>query len=172
MTRPFWYAMAAYLMWGLFPLYWGLIRHVPTAQAMGHRIVWSTVVLGVLLAASHRHRTLAAVAPRLVGIYALASVLIGINWTIYVWAVNAGFVVQTSLGYFITPLISVLLGVVVLRERLRRLQWIAVTLAAAGVLHLTRTYGALPWIALGLALSFGTYGLIKKRAPLPPVEGL
>src|SRR5829696_4285455 len=158
MTRPLWYAMAAYLMWGLFPLYWGLIRHVPTAQAMGHRIVWSTVVLGALVAGSRRRRTLGGVTRRVAGIYAVASVLIGINWTIYVWAVNAGFVVQTSLGYFITPLISVLLGVAILRERLRRLQWIAVALATGGVLHLTRTYGALPWIALGLAISFGTYG--------------
>jgi chloramphenicol-sensitive protein RarD len=172
MTRPLWYALAAYLMWGLFPLYWGLIRHVPTAQAMGHRVVWSAVVLGALVAGSRRRRTLGGVTRRVTGIYAVAAVLIGVNWTIYVWAVNAGFVVQTSLGYFITPLISVLLGVVVLRERLRRLQWIAVALATAGVLHLTRTYGALPWIALGLAISFGTYGLIKKRAPLPPVEGL
>jgi chloramphenicol-sensitive protein RarD len=172
MTRPLWYALAAYLMWGLFPLYWGLIRHVPTAQAMGHRVVWSAVVLGALVAGSRRRRTLGGVTRRVIGIYAVAAVLIGVNWTIYVWAVNAGFVVQTSLGYFITPLISVLLGVVVLRERLRRLQWIAVALATAGVLHLTRTYGALPWIALGLAISFGTYGLIKKRAPLPPVEGL
>ena len=172
MSRPLWYAVAAYLFWGFFPLYWGLIRHVPTGQAMGHRIVWSALVLGVLVLGSSRRQALYRVTRGVAGLYALAAVVIGVNWTIYVWAVNAGFVVETSLGYFILPLINVLLGVVVLRERLRRLQWVAVAIAAAGVAHLTRTYGAPPWIALGLAVTFGAYGLIKKRAPLPPLEGL
>jgi len=172
MSRPLWYAVAAYLFWGFFPLYWGLIRHVPTGQAMGHRIVWSALVLGVLVLGSSRRQALSRVSRRVAGQYATAAVLIGVNWTIYVWAVNAGFVVETSLGYFILPLINVLLGVVVLRERLRRLQWVAVAIAAAGVAHLTRTYGAPPWIALGLAVTFGAYGLIKKQAPLPPLEGL
>lgn len=172
MSRPLWYAVAAYLLWGFFPLYFGFLRHVPTAQAMGHRIVWAAVLLAVMLLAAGRLRALASVSRRVAGLYALAAVLVGGNWTIYVWAINAGFVVETSLGYFILPLINVLLGVVVLRERLRRLQWIAVGLAAAGVAHLTFTYGAPPWIALGLALSFAAYGLIKKRALLPPLEGL
>jgi chloramphenicol-sensitive protein RarD len=172
MSRPLWYAVTAYLLWGFFPLYWGLIRHVPTAQAMGHRIVWSAVVLAAIVLGSSRRRLLAQVTRRVLALYALAGVVIGVNWTIYVWAVNAGFVVETSLGYFILPLINVLLGVVVLRERLRRLQWVAVAIAAAGVAHLTRTYGAPPWIALGLAVTFGAYGLIKKQGPLPALEGL
>ena len=172
MNRGVLYGAAAYGIWGTFPLYWNLIRHVPTSQAMGHRIVWSCVVLAALIGASRRVTAIASVSPRVVALYSAAAVLIGINWTIYVWAVNAGYVVQTSLGYFVTPLVNVLLGVVVLRERLRRLQWIAVGMAAAGVVHLTRVYGSLPWIALGLAVSFGTYGLIKKKAPLAPVDGL
>jgi chloramphenicol-sensitive protein RarD len=172
MSRPLWYAVAAYLLWGFFPLYWGLIRHVPTAQAMGHRIVWSAAVLALIVLASSRRRVLAAVTGRIAALYALAAVVVGTNWTIYVWAVNSGFVVETSLGYFILPLFNVLLGVVVLHERLRRLQWVAVGIAAAGVAHLTRIYGAPPWIALGLAVTFGVYGLIKKRAPLPALEGL
>jgi chloramphenicol-sensitive protein RarD len=172
MSRPLWYAVSAYLLWGFFPLYWGLIRHVPTGQAMGHRIVWSAVVLAAIVLGSGRRRLLARVTRRVLALYGLAGVVIGVNWTIYVWAVNAGFVVETSLGYFILPLINVLLGVVVLRERLRRLQWVAVAIAAAGVAHLTRTYGAPPWIALGLAATFGVYGLIKKQAPLPALEGL
>ena len=172
MSRPLWYAVIAYLLWGFFPLYWGLIRHVPTGQAMGHRIVWSAALLAAIVMGSSRRGQLARVTRGVLALYALAGTLIGVNWTIYVWAVNAGFIVETSLGYFILPLINVLLGVVVLRERLRWLQWVAVGIAAAGVAHLTRTYGAPPWIALGLALTFGAYGLIKKRAPLPALEGL
>jgi chloramphenicol-sensitive protein RarD len=164
--------VAAYAIWGTFPLYWSLLRGVPTAQVMGHRIVWSCLVLAFLVALTGRTRLLRSLSRRTVGIYSMAAVLIGVNWTIYVWAVTSGFVVETSLGYFITPLVNVLLGVVVLRERLRKAQWVAVALAAGGVVHLARTSGAPPWIALGLAASFGTYGLIKKRAPLPPVEGL
>ncbi len=172
MNRGVLYGAAAYGIWGTFPLYWHLIRHVPTSQAMGHRIVWSCVVLAALVGASRGFATVRAVPAGTVALYSAAALLIGINWTIYVWAVNAGYVVQTSLGYFITPLVNVLLGVAVLRERLRRLQWVAVAIAATGVVHLTRVYGELPWIALGLAASFGTYGLLKKKAPLAPVDGL
>jgi chloramphenicol-sensitive protein RarD len=173
MNRGVLLGAAAYAMWGAFPLYWAMIRHVPTAQAMGHRIVWSCVVLAMLVGASRRRAAnLSGLTRRVVVLYSIAAILIGVNWTLYVWAVNAGFVVQTALGYFITPLVNVLLGVAVLRESLRRLQWIAVAIAAAGVLHLTRVYGEPPWIALGLAASFGTYGLIKKQAPLAAVEGL
>lgn len=172
MNRSIWYALAAYAIWGTFPLYWALIRQVPTAEVMGHRIVWSCLVLAILVGVTRRTRAILAASRRVLGLYGVAAMLIGVNWTIYVWAVSSGFVVQTSLGYFITPLVNVLLGVVVLGERLRRLQWVAVALATAGVVQLTRVSGAPPWIALGLAASFGSYGLIKKRAPLPPVEGL
>jgi chloramphenicol-sensitive protein RarD len=172
MNRSILYAVAAYAIWGTFPLYWALLRDVSTAQVMGHRIVWSCLVLAILVAATRRVSAIRAASRRILGLYAVAAVLIGVNWTIYVWAVTSGFVVETSLGYFITPLVNVLLGVAVLGERLRRLQWAAVALAAAGVLQLARVSGAPPWIALGLAASFGSYGLIKKRAPLPPIEGL
>jgi chloramphenicol-sensitive protein RarD len=159
-------------MWGAFALYWNLLRGVPTAQMMGHRIVWSCAALGAFVAWSGRLRAVGRVPRRVVFLYAIAGVLIAINWTLYVWSVTSGYVVESSLGYFITPLVNVTLGVVVLRERLRPVQWLAVALAATGVVYLTRLHGAPPWIALGLAASFGTYGLVKKRAPLPPVEGL
>jgi chloramphenicol-sensitive protein RarD len=113
--------------------------------------------------ALHRHT---------LGIYAVAGLLLSVNWGTYVWAVNAGYIVETSLGYFINPLLSVLLGVIILHERLRRPQWIAVGLAAAGVIYLTLAYGSLPWIALTLAFSFGLYGLVKKMAPLGALHGL
>jgi len=172
MNRGVLHGAAAYAMWGAFALYWNLLRGVPTGQMMGHRIVWSCAVLAALVASSGRLRALAAVPRRIVGLYAIAALLIAVNWTLYVWAVTSGHVVESSLGYFITPLVNVMLGVVVLRERLRPLQWIAVGLAAAGVVSLTRVHGEPPWIALGLAASFGTYGLVKKRAPLMPLDGL
>ena len=173
MNRGIWYGAAAYTIWGTFPIYWRLFRHVPAMEVLAHRIVWSFIALAVIVAAARRRSgALLPVTQRIAGLYALAAVLIGVNWFLYVWAVNAGFIVETSLGYFITPLVNVLLGVVVFRERLRPLQWAAVALAAAGVLHLTRVYGALPWIAIGLATSFGAYGLVKKKAPLGSLQGL
>jgi len=169
----FWHGVAAYGIWGLFPLYWKLVEHVPAVQIISHRIVWSFVTLAVISAARFRRRFgEAGLQTRLVAIYATAAILISINWFLYVYAVNTGFILETSLGYFITPLVNVLLGVIVLRERLRPLQWCAVALATAGVLHLTFGYGSLPWIAIGLALSFGSYGLVKKKAPLDSLAGL
>jgi chloramphenicol-sensitive protein RarD len=173
MSAGVWYAVGAYAAWGLFPIYWKLVAHVPAIQLIGHRILWSFLALAGVLAVSRQWRALAAVmSARIVRLYALAAALIGVNWFTYVWAVNAGFIVETSLGYFINPLLSVVLGVVVLGERLRRLQWMAVGLAAAGVFYLTFAYGALPWIALVLACTFGLYGLIKKIAPLGSLQGL
>ena len=172
MTRYLWHGLAAYSIWGTFPLYWALLRGVPVGQVMGHRIAWSCLVLAILVTVTGRIAPVRSVSRRALRVYTVAALLIGVNWTIYVWAVTSGFVVETSLGYFITPLVNVLLGVVVLRERLRPVQWVAVALAATGVVHLTRIYGAPPWIALALAASFGLYGLLKKRAPLPPIEGL
>jgi chloramphenicol-sensitive protein RarD len=169
----FWRGVAAYSIWGLFPLYWKLVEHVPALQIISHRIVWSFVTLAIVGAARFLRRSVkAGLETRLVAIYAIAAVLISINWFLYVYAVNTGFVLETSLGYFIPPLVNVLLGVIVLRERLRPLQWCAVALAAAGVLQLTFGYGSLPWIAIGLALSFGSYGLVKKKAPLDSLAGL
>jgi chloramphenicol-sensitive protein RarD len=173
-NRGIWYGIAAYSLWGLFPIYWKLFRHVPALEILAHRIAWSFVALVLLVAGAQGSalRRVRDVPLLVIGLYTAAAVLIGVNWFLYVWAVNAGFVVETSLGYFITPLVNVLLGVVVFRERLRMLQWVAVGLAAAGVLYLTSAHGSLPWIALGLAFSFGGYGLAKKKAPLGSLDGL
>ena len=174
MRKGVWCAIGAFSIFGFFPLYWKLLEHVPALQTVSHRILWSYVLLCVLTAVRGGWRALGSGAgsPRVLGLYAAAAATIATNWFVYIWAVNAGFVVQTALGYFITPLVSVLLGVVVLRERLRRAQWIAIAMAAAGVIYLTASYRTLPWIARCLAASFGTYGLLKKKAPLDALEGL
>jgi chloramphenicol-sensitive protein RarD len=173
-----WLAAGAYSIWGLFPIYWKLIEDVPAMQLIAHRIIWSFLVL-IPVALGRRSRGASVYTGgdlpshgRIVAVYALAGALIAVNWFLYVWAVNHDFIVETSLGYFITPLISVLIGVVILGERLRRWQWVAVAFAAAGVAYLTWSYSALPWIAVGLALSFGTYGFVKKKAPYPALLGL
>lgn len=166
-------AIGAYVSWGLLPIYWKLLGHVPTTQLLSHRIVWSFVVLAVFLGLTKRFTKLRGdLSPTVWGSYVLASLLIGVNWFIYVWSVNAGYIVEASLGYFINPLLSVLLGVFFMRERLRRLQWAPLGLAAAGVIYLTVQYGRLPWIALTLAVTFSLYGLVKKKAPLGAFEGL
>jgi chloramphenicol-sensitive protein RarD len=166
--------IGAYAMWGLFPIYWKYLHQVPALQIIGHRIGWSFLLLIVviLLTKQWREFRAAALTPKTIGIYSFAAVLLSVNWLVYVWGVNAGFIVESSLGYFINPLFSVLLGVVFLRERLRPAQWIPIGLAAAGVIYLTATYGRLPWIALSLAVSFGLYGLVKKLAPLGSLYGL
>lgn len=166
--------LAAYALWGFFPIYWKLLQQVPALQVIGHRIGWSFILLVIVLLLTRQWREFrsVAMAPKTIGIYFIAAVLLSVNWLIYVWGVNAGFIVETSLGYFINPLISVLLGVIFLRERLRTMQWVPVGLAATGVLYLTLAYGRLPWIALSLAFSFGIYGLVKKLAPLGSLYGL
>jgi chloramphenicol-sensitive protein RarD len=168
------YAIGAYLMWGLFPLYWKQLETIPALQLIGHRIGWSFIVLLAVILVTRQWRAFRVVAwdARTVRIYFMAAVLISINWFTYVWAVTHGFVVETSLGYYINPLFSVLLGVTIFRERLRPVQWVPIGLATLGVLYLTFTYGALPWIALTLALTFGLYGLVKKTAPLGSLYGL
>ncbi len=174
MNRGTWYAIGAYVAWGLLPFYWKQLQQVPSLQVVSHRILWSCLMLFAVLLLSRQWRQFreAVRQPGIVGIYLGAAALIGINWFVYVWAVNAGFIVETSLGYFINPLISVALGVIFLRERLRPWQWPPVALAALGVLYLTFIYGALPWIALVLAFAFGFYGLLKKVAPLGSLYGL
>jgi chloramphenicol-sensitive protein RarD len=165
--------IGAYALWGLFPIYWKWLHVVPALQVIGHRISWSFLLLIAIILLSRQWQNFRAVlTPKLIGIYAIAAVLLSVNWLVYVWGVNAGFIVETSLGYFINPLFSVLLGVVFLRERLRLAQWIPIVLAAAGVIFLTITYGRPPWIALSLAVSFGLYGLVKKLAPLGSLYGL
>ena len=172
--RGLWMATGAFVIWGLMPLYWHLLKAVPSLQIIAHRIVWSAVlVLGWLLL-KQGTRWLRAVReqPRLAGLLALSGLFIAVNWGLYIWAVNAGHVVETSLGYFINPLLNVVLGVVLLRERLRAAQWVAVAIATAGVLWLTFNYGSFPWIALTLATSFATYGFIRKLTAIDSLPGL
>jgi len=174
MNKGIWYGIGAYVTWGLFPIYWKWLHHVPAVQLISHRVLWSFVLLFVFIVASRQWNVFrtAAFKPRVLRIYLVAAALIGVNWLVYIWAVNAGFIVEVSLGYYINPLLSVLMGVLLLRERLRPLQWVPLGLAAAGVLYLTLAYGSLPWIALTLAFSFGAYGLVKKTAPLGSLYGL
>ena len=174
MKKGVWLGIGAYATWGLFPIYWKWLHQVPALQLLAHRIVWSFALLAIVLLVLRQWPAFRAEAfhRRTLGIYAIAGLLLSINWGTYVWAVNAGFIVETSLGYFINPLLSVLLGVIILHEHLRRVQWIAVGLAAAGVIYLTLAYGAPPWIALTLAFSFGLYGFVKKTAPLGALHGL
>jgi len=165
--------LAAYALWGFFPIYWKFLHQVPALQVIGHRISWSFVLLvGILLVTRQWNAFRATLTPKVFGIYTIAAILLTINWLVYVWGVNAGFIVETSLGYFINPLLSVLLGVIFLRERLRPVQWVPVGIAAIGVIYLTAVYGRLPWIALSLAFSFGFYGFVKKLAPLGSLYGL
>lgn len=165
--------IGAYLMWGLFPIYWKLLLDVPALEILAHRMVWSLAVMLLLLFIGGDRTWLkhALHDRRIMVTYTLAAALLAVNWGTYIWAVNAGFVVESSLGYFINPLVSMLFGVIFLKERLRRGQLIAVCLAAAGVLYLTISHGSLPWIALVLAITFGLYGLIKKTAPLESAQG-
>lgn len=165
---------SAYLMWGFFPAYFKALQAVPPMQILFHRVVWSFVFLAGVLAVRRDWAEFrkSALQPRVIATYALAAVLLATNWLVYVWGVNAGHVVETSLGYFINPLVSVALGVVLLKEKLRAWQWLPVGLAAAGVVYLTIASGAPPWIALTLALTFGLYGLLKKIAPLGALHGL
>ncbi len=174
MKKGIWYGIAAYAMWGFFPIYWKLLHDVPALQLLGHRIVWSFLLLLAFILLTRQWNDFRAVAfdRRTLGIYSVAGVLLSLNWLIYVWGVNAGFIVETSLGYFINPLLSVLFGVFFLREKLRPMQWLPIIIAAIGVVYLTITYGRLPWIALSLAVSFGLYGLVKKLSPLGSVYGL
>ena len=163
-----------FTLWGLVPVYWHLLKAVPSQQIIAHRIIWSTVLVVAWLLLSNGMGWWKAIAaqPRALPTLALSSVAIAFNWGLYIWAINAGHVIETSLGYFINPLVSVVLGVLVLKERLRRLQWLAVGCAALGVAWLTVDAGTPPWIALGLACSFGLYGLLRKMISVDPVAGL
>ena len=163
-----------FVIWGVVPLYWHLLKVVPSLHIIAHRIVWSTllVVGWLLLKDGFGWLQRIRAQPRALAVLGLTSLLIAFNWGLYIWAVNAGHVVETSLGYFINPLINVVLGVLVLKERLRTLQWVAVAFAALGVAWLTWQSGAPPWIALGLASTFALYGLLRKIVSVDPVAGL
>ncbi|WP_433250024.1 EamA family transporter RarD [Streptosporangium sp. CA-135522] len=168
------YGIAAYTMWGLFPLYWPLLKPSGALEILAHRVAWSLVAVVAILAV-RRHwswvRELLRT-PRKVGLLALAAAIITVNWGVYIYAVNTGHVVESALGYFINPLVSVLFGVFLLKERLRPWQWGAVGLGTLAVVVLTLDYGRLPWIALVLAVSFGTYGLVKKIAQVGAAESM
>lgn len=168
-----WQAGGAYLLWGLLPVYWKLLGDVPAREILAHRMVWSLAVVLGLLVVQRRWRWIGAAAgsPRVVVTFAASALLLSANWYIYIWAVNESHVVETSLGYFFTPLVNVGLGVALLRERLRPGQTVALLIAAAAVVYLTVQYGSLPWIALSLAVTFGLYGLLRKTAPLGSLEG-
>ncbi|GAB3715527.1 EamA family transporter RarD [Mariniluteicoccus flavus] len=159
-------AGGAYLIWGLFPLYWPLLARSGAVEILAHRIAWSAVVGALLLAILARGWRAKVAARRTRALVGAASVLIAINWGVYIWAVNNGHVTEAALGYYINPIFSILLGVVFLGERLAAVQWAAIALAAAAVVVLTVDLGRPPWIALALATSFGCYGLIKKQVGL------
>ena len=164
----------AFLCWGLFPLYFHAISEVPPLQILVHRVLWSLLFLAVILTARRQWKWLGELRsqPRVMISFAVSSLLLSGNWLLYIWAVNDGHVIEASLGYFINPLVNVMLGYLVLKERLRSGQWAAIGLAALGVLWLTWQAGHMPWIALLLAASFGGYGLMRKTAKLGALEGL
>ena len=172
--RGFGFGVAAYLLWGGFPLYWPLLEPAGALEILAHRVLWSLVTVALLVTLLRRVPQLRALVRdrRTVLILAVAAAFVTVNWATYIWGVNNGRVVETSLGYFINPLVTVLMGVFVLGERLRPLQWAAMGIAAAAVAVLTLDYGRLPYVALVLAFSFGIYGLAKKTANVEAVESL
>ena len=158
----------------MFPLYWPLLEPANPLEIVSHRAVWTLVFCLIVLAITHALKSTLATfrRPKVAAKLFLASVLISINWLIYIWATNNDHVVEASLGYYINPLIIIAFGVILLKEKMRKMQWIAVSIATVGVIVLTVDYGRLPWVALGLALSWGTYGLVKKQLGLGALEGL
>ena len=174
MRRGLLFILASQLMWGVSPAFWRGVAAIPAVDVLAHRVLWTFVAISVvhLVRRSWRQVREAARSPRILGLEALAGLLIGSNWLVWVWAVNNERVLEGSLGYFITPLVSILLGVLVLGERLRRGQWMAVSFGVASVVWLTIDMGRLPWVSLFLAATFGSYGLIKKKVDMPPLDML
>jgi chloramphenicol-sensitive protein RarD len=168
------YACAAFLIWGISPIYWKAMQAVPAFEIILHRMVWSFIFLLPLIIIMRRWQEFidALKNARALLILLITALIVGGNWLLYIWAVNSGYLLQASLGYYINPLVNVVLGVVFLKERLRRLQIVAVALATIGVIYLTVYYGEFPWIALTLAVTFGFYGLIRKVAPVGSLVGL
>ena len=168
------YAGAAFLIWGLAAVYWKELKSVPPLEIIAHRVAWSFLFLLPLIVMQHQWAEFVAILkkPQMLLILTSTAILVGTNWLIYVWAVNNNHLLQASLGYYINPLVNVVLGMVILKERLRPPQVIAVLLATSGVLYLTVQYGQFPWIAISLAMSFGLYGLIRKVAPASSLVGL
>jgi len=168
------YGVSAYVLWGMFPLYWPLLEPANPLEIVSHRAVWTMVFCIIVLSLTKALKSTLATfkRPRVAIKLFTTTILISINWLIYIWATNNGHVVEASLGYYINPLIIIAFGVILLKEKMRPLQWAAVSIATIGVVVLTVDYGRLPWVALGLALSWGSYGLIKKQLGLGALEGL
>jgi chloramphenicol-sensitive protein RarD len=166
-------AALAFFLWGLFPLYFHALQAVPPLQILAHRMLWSLLFLLIVLAIRRQWAWLAIVRqPRVLASFVASAFLLSANWLVYIWSVNNGHVIEASLGYFITPLVNIMFGFVLLKERLRPGQWGAVGIAALGVAWLTWQTGTVPWIALALAATFGAYGLMRKTAALGALEGL
>lgn len=165
---------AAYGMWGLVPLFWPLLKPAGAAEILAHRMVWSLAFVALALLFVRRWAWAGELLrqPKRLGLVVLAAGVITVNWGVYIWAVNAGHVVEASLGYFINPLVTIAMGVLILKERLRPLQWVAVGVGVTAVVVLTVGFGRPPWISLCLALSFATYGLVKKKVALGGIESL
>ncbi|MDL2357104.1 MAG: EamA family transporter RarD [Pseudomonadota bacterium] len=167
-------ATLAFLCWGLFPLYFHALNAVPPGQILAHRVLWSLLFLAIVLTVRRQWAWLPAVLrqPRVIASFVASAVLLSANWLVYIWAVNNGHVIEASLGYFINPLVNIMFGYLLLKERLRAGQWAAIGIAALGVAWLTWQAGTVPWIALILASTFGAYGLMRKTAKLGALEGL
>lgn len=174
MNKGILYAISAFTLWGFFPFYFKALQAVPAVEILGHRMAWAALFIVAVLSYKRHWKWVrpALRSRKTLFTFLYTAVILTVNWLTYIWGVNAGFIVEASLGYFITPLVSVLLGFIFLGERLRLIQGLAIILAAAGVLYMTFGYGTLPWIALVLAFSFGTYGLLRKTAALSSLEGL
>ena len=168
------YAVLAFLCWGLFPIYFHALHAVPPTQILAHRVLWSLLFLAIVLTVRRQWKWLPAILrqPRVIASFVASALLLSINWLVYIWAVNNDHVIEASLGYFINPLVNIMFGYVLLKERLRIGQWLAIALAACGVVWLTWQSGSVPWIALILAATFGGYGLMRKTAALGALEGL
>ena len=168
------FGVSAYTLWGLFPIYWPLLKPANPLEIVSHRAVWTLVFCFIILALTKTLKSTLSLLkrPKIVAGLFLGSILISINWIIYIYAANNEHVVEASLGYYINPIVVIATGVIVLKEKMRPLQWLAVGIATIGVAVLTIDYGRLPWIALGLALSWGSYGLVKKQLGLGALEGL
>jgi chloramphenicol-sensitive protein RarD len=168
------YAVLAYTAWGIVPLYWKLFGQIPALEILSHRIIWSMVVLTVLLVLQQRGSELRQLArdPKTLSALLMTTILISLNWGLFIYSITINQIIEVSLGYYINPLVSVILGAVFLKERLNRGQTIAVVLAAVGVTNFVGNFGQIPWIALGLASSFALYGLLRKLIPVTPLVGL
>lgn len=172
------YTTAAYLLWGFLPIYWKLIDEVPADEILAHRIVWSFIFMMCIVLSLRKRAPFTQECKRIIRnkkqlfYITLASVVISLNWLTYIWAVNSDYVIQASLGYYINPLVSILLGMLVLKEKLTKRQWVSFAVAGIGVLNLTFTFGIFPWVSIALALSFGLYGLLKKMVDVSPMFGL